>query len=125
MGADHLVNVRKENAVQRMRELTGGIGVDLCLVTSGSQDSFQQALEGTRRGGVIVLIAHFDDPVMVEIGLAVQKDIVIYTVRGEGWRSVHRALEVFTSRTDGALKAGLAPVGQGGMLSGPEWDRGR
>ena len=109
MGADHLVNVRKENAVQRMRELTGGIGVDLCLVTSGSQDSFQQALEGTRRGGVIVLIAHFDDPVMVEIGLAVQKDIVIYTVRGEGRRSVHRALEVFTSRTDGALKVVLHP----------------
>ena len=136
MGADHPINVRREDAVKRMRELTGGIGVDLTLVTSGSQDSFQQALEGTRRGGVIVLIAHFDDPVTVEIGLAVQKDIPMFTVRGEGRRCVHRALdlmsrgkldgkslithsfplkeihkalEVFTSRSEGALKVVLHP----------------
>jgi 2-desacetyl-2-hydroxyethyl bacteriochlorophyllide A dehydrogenase len=135
-GADHVINVREEDAVRRMREITGGIGVDLTLVASGSQDSLQQALEATRRGGSIVLLAHFDDPVTVEIGLAVQKDIVLYTVRGEGRRSVHRALDLmskgkidgrplithqfrlaeinkaidtFVSRSEGALKVVIHP----------------
>ncbi len=96
LGADHVINVHREDAVKRMRELTDGIGVDLTLVACGSQEGLQQALEATRCGGSIVLLAHFDDPVTVEIGLAVQKDIDLYAVRGEGRRSVHRVLDLMS-----------------------------
>ena len=93
-GADAVVNVKNSDPVQRIKELTGGVGADLVLVASGNQTSLQQALEMTRKGGDITVLAHFDDPVMTDIGLAVRNGINIFTVRGEGRLSVHRALSL-------------------------------
>jgi len=94
LGADAVVNVKNFDPVQRVKELTGGIGADLVLVASGNQTSLQQALEMTRKGGDITVLAHFDEPVMTDIGLAVKNGINIFTVRGEGRLSVHRALSL-------------------------------
>jgi L-iditol 2-dehydrogenase len=94
LGADAVVNVKNSDPVQKMKELTGGIGADLVLVASGNQTSLQQALEMTRKGGDITVLAHFDEPVMTDIGLAVKNGINIFTVRGEGRLSVHRALSL-------------------------------
>ncbi|MBW1667437.1 MAG: alcohol dehydrogenase catalytic domain-containing protein [Deltaproteobacteria bacterium] len=94
LGADNVVNVNRENPVEIVRELTSGIGADLVLVAAGMEESLQQALEMTRRGGEIVLLAHFDDPVTIDIGLAVKNGINIFTVRGEGRMSVHRAISL-------------------------------
>jgi L-iditol 2-dehydrogenase len=93
-GADALVNVKNSDPVQRVKELTGGVGADLVLVASGNQTSLQQALEMTRKGGDITVLAHFDEPVLTDIGLAVKNGINIFTVRGEGRLSVHRALSL-------------------------------
>jgi L-iditol 2-dehydrogenase len=94
LGADAVVNVKNSDPVQKMKELTGGIGADLVLVASGNQASLQQALEMTRKGGDITVLAHFDESVMTDIGLAVKNGINIFTVRGEGRLSVHRALSL-------------------------------
>lgn len=94
LGAHDTINLKQEDPVQRVRELTAGIGPDLVLVAAGMQESLQQALEMIRRGGNIVLLAHFDDPVTVDIGLAVRDGVNLYTVRGEGRMSVHRALSL-------------------------------
>jgi L-iditol 2-dehydrogenase len=94
LGAHDTVNLKKEDPVQKARQLTGGVGPDLVLVAAGMQDSLQQALEMVRRGGNIVLLAHFDQPVTIDIGLAVKDGVNIYTVRGEGRMSVHRALSL-------------------------------
>jgi len=94
LGADAAVNVNNSDPVQKIKELTGGIGADLVLVASGNQTSLQQALEMTRKGGDITVLAHFDEPVMTDIGLAVKNGINIFTVRGEGRLSVHRALSL-------------------------------
>jgi threonine dehydrogenase-like Zn-dependent dehydrogenase len=77
-----------------VKELTGGVGADLVLVASGNQTSLQQALEMTRKGGDITVLAHFEEPVATDIGLAVKNGINIFTVRGEGRLSVHRALSL-------------------------------
>lgn len=94
LGALDTINLKKEDPVQRARELTGGEGPDLVLVAAGVQKSLQQALEMIRRGGNIVLLAHFDEPVTIDIGLAVKDGVNLYTVRGEGRMSVHRALSL-------------------------------
>jgi L-iditol 2-dehydrogenase len=91
-GADEVINIKKEDAVAKARELTNGIGADLVLVTSGNESSLGMALEICRKGGNITLLAHFDEPVRVNIGIAVRDGINLYTVRGEGRMSVHRAL---------------------------------
>jgi len=93
LGADLTVNARNEDPVKAVREEFDGVGADLTLVAAGSSQALEQALEMTRRGGSIVLLAHFDDPINdVKIGLAVLNSMNIYTIRGEGASTVHSAL---------------------------------
>ncbi|RLC03846.1 MAG: alcohol dehydrogenase [Deltaproteobacteria bacterium] len=94
LGADHVINVKKTDPVEKVKALTGGVGADFVLVASGQEASLQQALEMTRKGGDITVLAHFEKPVMTDIGLAVKNGINLYTVRGEGRMSCHRALSL-------------------------------
>jgi len=102
LGADHTINVLKENPVKRAKELTDGLGPNLVLVTTGAHDSLQQAIEMTHRGSDIVFLAHLDDPVTADIGLAVQKGNSIFTVRGEGRMSVKQGISLMEQ---GKIKA--------------------
>lgn len=102
LGAHSVINIKKEDAVQKIRDLTGGHGADLVLVTSGTEDALNQALRVVRKGGDITLLAHFDDAVKIDIGLAVQNGNNIYTVRGEGKMCTHRSLEMMA---EGKIKA--------------------
>ncbi|MBE0556325.1 MAG: alcohol dehydrogenase, partial [Proteobacteria bacterium] len=86
-----------------VRELTGCMGPDLVIVTAGTRDSLQQAIEMAPRGADIVFLAHLDDPVTADIGLAVQKGSSIFTVRGEGRMSVSQALSLMAQ---GKITAG-------------------
>jgi L-iditol 2-dehydrogenase len=103
MGADHAINAARENPVERVKELTGGLGPNLVVVTVGTRDGLQQAIEMAPRGSDIVFLAHLDDPVTADIGLAVQKGNSIFTVRGEGRLSVSRALSLMAQ---GKITAG-------------------
>jgi L-iditol 2-dehydrogenase len=94
LGADEMVNVSVDDPVARIREGTGDLGSDLVLVANGQDNALQEALEMTRKGGNIVVLAHFDGPVPADIGIAVRNGINIFTVRGEGRMSVHRALSL-------------------------------
>jgi L-iditol 2-dehydrogenase len=94
LGADNTVNVKNEDVVAKVKELTDGYGADLVLVTSGSEAALQQALRLVRKGGDITLLAHFDDAVTVDIGLAVQNGNNLFTIRGEGRMCTHRSLEM-------------------------------
>jgi L-iditol 2-dehydrogenase len=94
LGADHVVNTKKENAVQSVLELTHGKGADLVLEAAGGSDSLQQAIEMTRKGGRISIIAFYKGPVTADISVAVRNRINLYTTRGEGRLNVHRALSL-------------------------------
>ena len=97
-GADHVINAARGNPVERVKELTGGLGPNMVIVTRGNRDSLQQAIEIAPRGSDIVFLAHLDDPVTADIGLAVQKGNSIFTVRGEGRMSVSQALSLMSQR---------------------------
>ncbi|MBI2165527.1 MAG: zinc-binding dehydrogenase [Chloroflexi bacterium] len=55
LGADHVVNYRKEDPVVRVRELTQGRAVDLAIDHAG-QDTWEQGLSLLRKGGRIVSV---------------------------------------------------------------------
>ncbi len=52
-GADVTVDFEREDAVARVRELTGGAGVDSAIEALGGDESFQNAVRVTRPGGAI------------------------------------------------------------------------
>ena len=44
LGIDHIVNVQKEDAVEKVMELTNGVGADVVYEASGSEPAIQQAV---------------------------------------------------------------------------------
>ncbi len=91
LGADHVINVTKENAVETVRRLTGGKGVDYVIECSGAPDAINDAARMCNRGGKICLAAFPHDPALIDIGHIVRNNIYLYGIRGEGRSATHRA----------------------------------
>jgi L-iditol 2-dehydrogenase len=96
LGADHVINVRKENLAHRMRELTGGKGADSVLECAGGATSMQEALENVKRGGRIGVVAWYTGPVTMDMNLAVRSNVRIYAARGEGGMNSGRSLALMS-----------------------------
>src|SRR2546428_8478390 len=73
LGADVLVNVRRESLPRRVAEITGGKGADSVLECAGGPTSMQEALESVKRGGRIGVVAWDAGPVEVDLNLAVRR----------------------------------------------------
>jgi len=56
VGADEVINPRKESPVQKIKDLTGGIGVDLALEFIGLRETITQAVRCARVGGRVVIV---------------------------------------------------------------------
>ena len=53
-GADHVVNVEKEDIRKRVAGLTGGIGVDVVIENTGSVEPIDESLDIVRKGGRVL-----------------------------------------------------------------------
>jgi 2-desacetyl-2-hydroxyethyl bacteriochlorophyllide A dehydrogenase len=56
VGADEVINPRKEMAVRKIRQMTGGMGVDLALEFIGLKETIEQAIGCVRIGGRVVVV---------------------------------------------------------------------
>jgi S-(hydroxymethyl)glutathione dehydrogenase / alcohol dehydrogenase len=50
-GATHLIDGTNENPVERIREITGGVGVDYSIEAAGTVKTIEQAFQSVRKGG--------------------------------------------------------------------------
>jgi NADPH:quinone reductase-like Zn-dependent oxidoreductase len=67
LGAHHLINYSKENFAERVRELTGGIGVDVVMEHVGGE-VFTRSLQCLKRDGILVTVgAHAGEVVPLDI----------------------------------------------------------
>ena len=96
LGADHVINVKKDDLAARIRELTAGKGADSVLECAGGPTSMQEALENVKRGGRIGVVAWYGGPVTVDMNLAVRSNVRIYAARGEGGMSSGRSLALMS-----------------------------
>ena len=96
LGADHVINVRRENLAERVRELTSGKGADSVLECAGGLTSMQEALENVKRGGRIGVVAWYTGPVTMDMNLAVRSNVRIYAARGEGGMNSGRSLTLMS-----------------------------
>src|SRR5215471_14572001 len=91
LGADHIFNVTQEDAVETVRRLNGGKGVDYVLECSGAPDAINAAGRMLNRGGKLCLAAFPHEPVPVDVAHLVRNNIYVYGIRGEGRSATHRA----------------------------------
>jgi L-iditol 2-dehydrogenase len=136
LGAHVTVNVREEDVIQRVLELTDGTGADAVLECAGTSRSLADAIEYTRKNGRISLIGIYSEPVEINAFKLNQWNITLAGSRAEGARSlskvaplmgdgrirsrplithtfpleqVNEAMNTFVNRTGGAIKVVLRP----------------
>ncbi len=98
LGADHAVNVRKENPVEAVGRITKGKGVHYVMECSGAPDALNEAMDMVNRGGRICLAAFPGEPVPVELAKLVRNNIYVFGIRGEGNRATHRAAALMAQK---------------------------
>jgi 2-desacetyl-2-hydroxyethyl bacteriochlorophyllide A dehydrogenase len=98
LGADRVVNIKDEDAVEVVKQLTGGIGADYVIECAGSEATIDQAIHMTNRGGKICLAAFPHEPVTTDIAHLVRNNIYVYGIRGEGRSATHRALALMAEK---------------------------
>jgi threonine dehydrogenase-like Zn-dependent dehydrogenase len=94
LGADHVVDVDKEDLVERVTALTGGSMADLVLdCSSGGPPAVQSAIRLARKGGRVILggrtsqkISDFDSDLLVK------RFLTIKGVRGHSFQAVELAI---------------------------------
>jgi L-iditol 2-dehydrogenase len=91
LGADHVINARVEDAVEAVRRLNGGKGVDYVIECSGAPNAINEAAAMLNRGGRICLAAFPHEPATIDIANIVRNNIYLYGIRGEGKSATHRA----------------------------------
>lgn len=104
LGADHVINVRNEDAVAAVRRLNGGKGVDYVIECSGAPDAVNEAARMVNRGGRICLAAFPHEATPVDIAYLVRNNIYLYGIRGEGKSATHRAAAFMAQKRFDATK---------------------
>ncbi|MBI3433788.1 MAG: zinc-binding dehydrogenase [Proteobacteria bacterium] len=104
LGADHVVNVRNEDAVETVRRHNGGKGVDYVLECSGAPNAVNEAARMVNRGGKICLAAFPHEQAPVDIAHIVRNNIYLFGIRGEGKSATHRAEAFMRQRRFDATK---------------------
>jgi len=80
-GATEVVDASTTDAVQAVRELTAGRGVDYAIEVVGRSSTIRQAFEMTRRAGTVTIVGAGSFTDMVEFG-AMQLMVDAKTIRG-------------------------------------------
>lgn len=84
LGADELINPKKEDPLQKVVQLTGagrsfsgkhGGCADIVMECTGVGKVLQQGIEMTRTGGRVVLIGLFEEPVPIDVNRIIHKQL--------------------------------------------------
>ena len=98
LGADHVINIRRENPVAAVKRITAGRGVHFVVECSSAPEAFDQAAQMVNRGGRICLAAFPHQPVPVDLAYIVRNNIYVYGIRGEGRSATHRAMALMKQK---------------------------
>lgn len=96
LGADVTVNVREENVVERIMDLTQGVGADAVLECAGAPQAAVDAVEYTKKNGRIALVGIYQEPAPLNVNKIVQWNITVAGSKAEGERSLAQALSLLS-----------------------------
>jgi threonine dehydrogenase-like Zn-dependent dehydrogenase len=139
LGADHVVDFRKEDPVEAIMRLTGGRGVDVAIEALGTQPTFEAALRVLRPGGTLSSLGVYSKDLNSPLGAfaAGLGDHTIVTTLCPGGKErmrrlmdviasgradlqplvthrfkldqIEQAYELFANQRDGVLKVAITP----------------
>src|SRR3979409_14866 len=98
LGADRTININDEDAVEVVKQLTGGIGADYVVECAGTETTINQAIHMTNRGGKICLAGFPHAPVPTDLAHLVKKNIYVFGIRGEGRSATRRAMALMAEK---------------------------
>jgi L-iditol 2-dehydrogenase len=99
MQIDHVLNVQKEEVIERVNRLTGGLGADLVVEASGAEPAIWQAFDLVRRNGRICgLGLTGKDKVSLPWDTAIKKAAQLKFSLSSSWTSWERALSMLSNR---------------------------
>src|SRR4029077_11846874 len=104
LGADRVININDEDAVEIVKQLTSGIGADYVVECAGNEATINQAIHMTNRGGKICLAAFPHDPITMDLAHLVKNNIYAYGIRGEGRSATRRAMALMAEKRFDATK---------------------
>ena len=99
LGADIGINVKEEDVVDRVMELTGGIGADAVLECAGTTQAAVDAVEYTKKNGRLALVGIYKEPAPLNVNKIVQWNITVAGSKAEGERSLAQALALLRRGT--------------------------
>lgn len=81
LGATGVINGSKEDVLERVKELTGGAGMDLVIETAGTEITTRQAIHMAKKGSNIVLVGYSKSGEMtLPMSLVLDKELTFKTV---------------------------------------------
>ena len=81
LGATGVINGAKEDVLERVKELTGGAGMDLVIETAGTEITTRQAIHMAKKGSNIVLVGYSKSGEMtLPMSLVLDKELTFKTV---------------------------------------------
>ena len=101
LGADHVIDVQQEDALERVLEITGGKGVDVvldCTAGAGTTPILLGIDALKRRGGTLLVqgeLAAFPDFPLKKL---TEKAITIKSARGHSYRAIELAIAQLASK---------------------------
>lgn len=86
-----VVDIKQEDPVQRVLELTGGKGADFVVEMAANQTAFEQAFDMVRIRGTVVTISTFNDPITFNPFFKMtRREIKLQSVMGRNWETWRR-----------------------------------
>jgi threonine dehydrogenase-like Zn-dependent dehydrogenase len=100
MGADHVIDFNKEDAVKEILRITDGRGVDVAIEALGRQETFEAGLRAIRPGGTLSSLGVYSKDLRIPLdafaaGLGDHK--IITTLCPGGKERMRRLMEVVAS----------------------------
>ncbi|HQT63500.1 MAG: alcohol dehydrogenase [Acidocella sp. 20-57-95] len=101
LGADYVIDVNAEDPLQRIKDITGGEGVDVvldCTAGAGTVPVILGIEAMKRKGGTMVVQGEMPEFPNFPIGKMTVKFITMHSARGHSYRSCELALQQLASR---------------------------
>ena len=94
LGADHVVDITRQDLKEVVKEFTGGLGMDVVIETVGGAKDFEDALGVTRRRGTVVLVAGYHKPLTVDLSRIVWSEVLVTGSNCYGYSGMHTDFQV-------------------------------